>query len=118
MKYAIKGGLFFGIIQLIFFILSNVSLLFFHSPLDLLAILIYCICLLPTAFMVRFIGDEIKIPTHNGIISITEIFGLKSPNYFETPYASWIFSTLILILLGSLIGYIYGKIRERNSFNN
>ncbi len=118
MKYAIKGGIFLGGIQLLFFILSNISLYFFHSPLDLLAIAIYCICLLPTAFIVRFVGDEIRIPTYNGILSVTEILGLKSPDYFKTPYISWIFSTLILILLGSLIGFIYGKIKERNSFNN
>ena len=118
MKYAIKGGLFLGVIQLIFFILSNISLSFFNSPLALLAITLYCICLLPTGFIVRFIGDTIKISFDGNTKTLTDIFNLKSNDWFTIPHSSWIFSTIVLILIGALIGFIYGKIRGRENINN
>lgn len=117
MKYAIKGALIVGVIQLIFIILSKISLNFLSGPLGLLAITVYCICLLPTGLIIKFVGDVIKIPSNGNIVSLSEILKLRNEDWFVVTYSSLIFSTIILMSIGALIGFIYGKIKERNNIN-
>ncbi len=123
MKYSIKGGLFLGGIQFILFlidlILNNIPYLNTSKILGIFILIIKFICQIPTRIVINIADSLIKIPVEGGYASFSFYFKLDEHDFFSyLTYNGWLFSTVILILLGSLIGFIYGKIRGRDNINN
>lgn len=122
MKYAIKGGLFLGGIQFILFLIDFIinKIPYLNTPkiIDLFIFIIKIICQIPTRIIIIISDNLIKIPVEGGYEPISYYFKLTQQNLFTfLTYNGWVFSTVILILIGSLIGFIYGKIKERNNIN-